>query len=30
MQGRTNGREWELLSLKKKREKILRELDRLK
>jgi hypothetical protein len=29
-QGRTNGREWELLSLKKKREKILRELDRLK
>lgn len=29
-QGRTNGREWQLLSLKKKREKILRELDRLK
>jgi hypothetical protein len=28
--GRTEGREWELLSLKKKREKILRELDRLK
>lgn len=28
--GRTNGREWELLSLKKKREKIVRELDRLK
>ena len=27
--GRTNGREWELLSLKKKREKIVRELDRL-
>lgn len=28
--GRTNGREWELLSLKKKREKIIRQLDRLK
>jgi len=28
-QGRTNGREWQLLSLKKKREKILRELDKL-
>lgn len=28
--GRTNGREWELLALKKKREKIIRELDRLK
>ena len=28
-QGRTNGREWELLSLKKKREKIVRELDKL-
>ena len=27
--GRTNGREWKLLSLKKKREKIVRELDRL-
>ena len=28
--GRTNGREWELLALKKKREKIVRELDKLK
>lgn len=28
--GRTNTREWELLSLKKKREKIIRELDKLK
>jgi hypothetical protein len=27
--GRTNGREWELLALKKKREKITRDLDRL-
>lgn len=27
--GRTNGREWELEVLKKKREKIIRELDRL-
>lgn len=27
--GRTNARELELLSLKKKREKILRELDKL-
>ena len=26
--GRTNGREWELLSLKKKREKIVRELNK--
>lgn len=28
--GRTNNREWELDSLKKKRKKIMRELDRLK
>lgn len=27
--GRKDSREWELLSLKKKREKIARELDRL-
>ena len=27
--GRTEGREWELLALKKKREKIVRELDKL-
>ena len=27
--GRKNSREWELLSLKRKREKIVRELDRL-
>ena len=26
--GRTNGRGWELLSLKKKREKIVRELNK--
>lgn len=28
--GRTNGREWQLEVLKKKREKIIRDLDRLK